>query len=252
MERRPGRAAGRLRLTTKASGWIFTAPRWRNCAPEISFIPAPARARTSSRRRARRTRTTMTSRFIPAPAATKYRAIADQSANRKFSPGVFAFPMAKRFHSRMEISANKDLWPEKILAILWSGGSDDVPAYQLACVVDDAAMQITEVVRGADLLLSTARQILLYRALGLPPPDFFHCDLMLDEHGERLAKRHDALSLRTLREPGVSPGELRRAGRREIRFARIKFQKSACEKFHDKALFYSLARNCFIRLNLCR
>jgi glutamyl/glutaminyl-tRNA synthetase len=58
---------------------------------------------------------------------------------------------------------------------------DGVPAYQLACVVDDAAMGITEVVRGADLLVSTARQLLLYRALGLPPPEFFHCALMLDE-----------------------------------------------------------------------
>ena len=88
---------------------------------------------------------------------------------------------------------------------------DDVPAYQLACVVDDAAMQITEVVRGADLLVSTARQLLLYRALNLPPPDFFHCALMLDENGQRLAKRHDALSLRTLREKGNSPEKLRRA-----------------------------------------
>ena len=87
---------------------------------------------------------------------------------------------------------------------------DDVPAYQLACVVDDAAMQITEVVRGADLLLSTARQILLYRALGLTPPAFYHCALMLDEKGKRLAKRHDALSLRTLRERGESPESLRR------------------------------------------
>ena len=71
-------------------------------------------------------------------------------------------------------------------------------------------MQITEVVRGADLLVSTARQILLYRALGLPPPDFFHCALMLDDHGERLAKRHDALSLRTLRERGETPESLRK------------------------------------------
>ena len=68
---------------------------------------------------------------------------------------------------------------------------DGVPAYQLACVADDAAMKISEVVRGADLLVSTARQILLYRALGLTPPKFFHCALMLDEKGERLAKRHD-------------------------------------------------------------
>jgi glutamyl-tRNA synthetase len=86
---------------------------------------------------------------------------------------------------------------------------DDVPAYQLACVVDDAAMQVTEVVRGADLLVSTARQWLLYRALGLPAPQFFHCALMRDEKGQRLAKRHDALSLRALREQGKTPGKLR-------------------------------------------
>jgi glutamyl-tRNA synthetase len=86
---------------------------------------------------------------------------------------------------------------------------DDVPSYQLACVVDDAAMQITEVVRGADLLKSTARQLLLYRALGLEPPEFFHCPLMADDTGTRLAKRHDALSLRTLRESGAKPEDLR-------------------------------------------
>ena len=87
---------------------------------------------------------------------------------------------------------------------------DDLPSYQLACVVDDAAMEITEVVRGADLLKSTARQILLYRALEFQPPQFFHCPLMTDEAGVRLAKRHDALSLRTIRERGESPEALRR------------------------------------------
>lgn len=85
---------------------------------------------------------------------------------------------------------------------------DDVPAYQLAVVVDDAAMQITEVVRGADLLKSTARQLLLIRALGLPTPAYFHCDLVLDNGGMRLAKRHDALSLRALREHGHTPSEV--------------------------------------------
>lgn len=94
--------------------------------------------------------------------------------------------------------------------VVWR--QDDAPAYQLACVADDAAMQITEVVRGADLLKSTARQILLYRALGFSPPDFFHCPLMTDAAGVRLAKRHDTLSLRTLRANGASPDELRRAG----------------------------------------
>jgi glutamyl-tRNA synthetase len=93
--------------------------------------------------------------------------------------------------------------------IVWR--PDGVPAYQLACVVDDAAMRISEVVRGADLLLSTARQILLYRALGLPVPDFFHCDLMCDAQGVRLAKRHDVLSLRTLRGQGITAEQLRQA-----------------------------------------
>ena len=85
---------------------------------------------------------------------------------------------------------------------------DDVPSYQLACAVDDAAMGITEVVRGDDLIKSTFRQLLVYRALGLRAPRFFHCPLMLDDHGERLAKRHDALSLRTLRAQGVTPAEI--------------------------------------------
>jgi glutamyl/glutaminyl-tRNA synthetase len=85
----------------------------------------------------------------------------------------------------------------------------DVPSYQLACAVDDAAMQITDVVRGADLLASTARQLLLYRALGWTPPQFCHCPLMKDEAGVRLAKRHDALSLRRLREAGKTPASLR-------------------------------------------
>jgi glutamyl-tRNA synthetase len=86
---------------------------------------------------------------------------------------------------------------------------DDVPAYQLACVVDDAAMRITEVVRGADLLVSTARQLLLYRALGWWAPRYFHCKLMLDEQGQRLAKRHNALSLRHLRLQGETPAGIR-------------------------------------------
>src|SRR5262249_13772487 len=69
---------------------------------------------------------------------------------------------------------------------------DDVPAYQLAVVIDDDAMRMTEVVRGADLLRSTARQLLIAEALGIVPPAYYHCDLLNDEHGQRLAKRHDA------------------------------------------------------------
>lgn len=85
---------------------------------------------------------------------------------------------------------------------------DDLPSYQLVAVVDDAAMRISEVVRGSDLLKSTARQILVARALGLSSPAWYHCDLLCDEQGQRLAKRHDALSVRTLREQGKQPAEL--------------------------------------------
>jgi glutamyl-tRNA synthetase len=93
--------------------------------------------------------------------------------------------------------------------VVWR--KDDIPAYQLAVAVDDAAMGITEVVRGADLLTSTFRQLLLYRALDLQPPAFYHCPLVTDESGRRLAKRDQSLSLRTLRERGADPAELRRS-----------------------------------------
>ena len=85
---------------------------------------------------------------------------------------------------------------------------DNLPSYQLACAVDDAEMGITEVVRGADLIKSTFRQLLLLRALGSPAPAYHHCELVTDTRGERLAKRHDALSLRTLREQGLTPGQV--------------------------------------------
>ncbi|HVR34398.1 MAG TPA: tRNA glutamyl-Q(34) synthetase GluQRS [Methylomirabilota bacterium] len=92
--------------------------------------------------------------------------------------------------------------------VVWR--QDGLPSYQLAVTVDDAAMRITEVVRGADLLRSTARQLLLYQALGWQAPAFHHCPLLTDERGVRLAKRHDALSLRQLRESGAAPEDLRR------------------------------------------
>jgi glutamyl-tRNA synthetase len=91
--------------------------------------------------------------------------------------------------------------------VVWR--KDDTPAYQLAVVVDDAAMQITEVVRGADLLTSTFRQLLLYEALALEAPRFYHAPLVLDSLGQRLAKRHASLSLRALRAAGKTPEELR-------------------------------------------
>ncbi|MBM4063618.1 MAG: tRNA glutamyl-Q(34) synthetase GluQRS, partial [Planctomycetes bacterium] len=81
---------------------------------------------------------------------------------------------------------------------------DGGPAYQLAVVVDDAAMGITEVLRADDLLPSTPRQLLLYRALGLCEPTFVHVPLVVGGDGLRLAKRHGDTSLRHLRAQGVT------------------------------------------------
>lgn len=79
----------------------------------------------------------------------------------------------------------------------------DVPAYQLAVVVDDAAAGVTEVIRGDDLLTSTPRQLLVYRALGLTAPEFAHVPLVVGEDGRRLAKRHGDTRLSALRAAGV-------------------------------------------------
>jgi glutamyl/glutaminyl-tRNA synthetase len=86
---------------------------------------------------------------------------------------------------------------------------DGFPSYELAVVADDHAMRISDVVRGEDLLTSTARQFLLYEALGWRAPAFYHCPLLRDDAGQRLAKRTGALALRALREQGRTPDELR-------------------------------------------
>ena len=115
--------------------------------------------------------------------------------------------------------------PQKFIAgqdfsdfLVWR--RDDVTAYQLAVVVDDEAMHITEVVRGADLLRSTARQLLLMEALGYSTPAYFHCPLLRDEENRRLAKRHDSLSLRQLRKEGADPAALLKQFAQELEWNR--------------------------------
>jgi len=83
--------------------------------------------------------------------------------------------------------------------------ADGAWAYQLAVVVDDAAMRIDQVLRGADLLDSTPRQILLQRALGRPTPEYAHVPLILGPGGAKLSKRDGAPDLSALREAGVDP-----------------------------------------------
>lgn len=81
---------------------------------------------------------------------------------------------------------------------------DGTPAYQLAVVADDAAMGVDCVIRGDDLLSSTPRQLLLYRALGLPGPRFLHLPLVVGLDGKRLAKRHGESRIAQFRDRGVS------------------------------------------------
>jgi glutamyl-tRNA synthetase len=86
--------------------------------------------------------------------------------------------------------------------------SDGVFAYQFSVVIDDALMQINQVVRGRDLLSSTARQILLFEALGFPLPTFAHVPLVRDEHGHRLAKRLQSEGLAPLQVQGLTPEQI--------------------------------------------
>lgn len=92
--------------------------------------------------------------------------------------------------------------------VVWR--NDGTPSYQLAVTVDDALMEITEVIRGEDLLISTARQLLLYQALERPAPSFYHCELVADSSGRRLAKRVASLSLHALRASGITANDLPR------------------------------------------
>ncbi|CAG7647462.1 tRNA glutamyl-Q(34) synthetase GluQRS [Paenibacillus allorhizosphaerae] len=86
--------------------------------------------------------------------------------------------------------------------------ADGMFGYQLAVVVDDAAMGVTHVVRGGDLLDSTPRQLWLYEALGLPAPAFAHVPLLLGEDGRKLSKRHGAVALRELQAAGAAPEQV--------------------------------------------
>ncbi|MDB4929813.1 MAG: glutamyl-Q-tRNA synthetase, partial [Myxococcaceae bacterium] len=87
--------------------------------------------------------------------------------------------------------------------------ADGVAAYQLAVVVDDVAMGVTEVVRGDDLLASTPRQLAVYEALGGAAPTWAHLPLVLGGDGERLAKRSGSMGIAALRERGVTASWLR-------------------------------------------
>lgn len=119
-----------------------------------------------------------------------------------------------------------------LVAGRYEGGVDDVvlqrndgvPAYNLAVVVDDAAQGVTHVLRGDDLLGSTPRQLLLQRLLGLPEPAYAHVPLVLAPSGERLAKRHGAVTLDDLGARGITPAQV---------LARLGASLGLCGRHHD-------------------
>lgn len=98
--------------------------------------------------------------------------------------------------------------PSKLGGDFLLGRSGGLPSYQLAVVCDDAAMGVTQVIRGDDLVSSTPRQILLDQALGRPVPRFGHVPLAITADGRRLAKRDQSIKLASLREQGVDPSAL--------------------------------------------
>lgn len=117
--------------------------------------------------------------------------------------GDFAGPLTFRDLRYGEICVNPDLLGDVVLA-----RKDIGTAYHLAVVVDDAFQQITHVTRGEDLLSSTHVHRLLQVLLELPEPVYFHHALVLDAAGQRLAKRNDAQSIKTLRDSGMTPAEV--------------------------------------------
>jgi len=112
-------------------------------------------------------------------------------------------PLSFRTNTGEEIPVQADLLGDVILA-----RKDIGTSYHLAVVIDDAAQGISLVTRGADLLDSTHIHRLLQSLLSLPEPLYHHHELICDDSGERLAKRHDSLALATLREQGLNPNEV--------------------------------------------
>jgi glutamyl-tRNA synthetase len=141
----------------------------------------------------------------PGTCRGRYASVEAARAASGRAPGIrfLVPPGVVNFHDRLHGPQSVDVGAQ--IGDFLIARRDGTPAYQLAVVVDDADASVTEVVRGDDLLASTARQWLLQRALGLPHPSWAHVPLVLDEGGRRLAKRERDLGLAELRERGVDP-----------------------------------------------
>jgi len=167
-------------LQPKPAVLNFIAPPCRNSGAAVSFTHAPVPGETSNRG-PRATPADDDEPLYPGHAAV-IRSPTSTPSHQHASTGAFTCRMARRFLSWMGTVVRRRSSRARTSATSWCGGTM-TSAYQLACVVDDAAMQLTEVVRGADLLKSTARQCCSNRALGRESPGFFHCPLMTTTRG---------------------------------------------------------------------
>ena len=109
--------------------------------------------------------------------------------------------------------------------------SDGVFSYNFVCVVDDAYQGVTQVCRGRDLLSSVARQNYLHQLLGSTPPNWVHVPLVLNQKGERLAKRDGAVTLAELGERGVNSAEILRLLSSSLGFAPVETASQFCQQF---------------------
>lgn len=151
-----------------------------------------------------------TPRYGPAQRAQSERLAAERrAAGRSCSWRVRFPPATLELHDRSGAALRVSV--EEEVGDLLVRRSDGLWAYHLAVVVDDAAMGISEVVRGADLWEATPAQVALQRALALPSPETWHVPLLLDAEGARIAKRSGGATLRALREGGADPARVRGA-----------------------------------------
>ncbi|CAN5601662.1 tRNA glutamyl-Q(34) synthetase GluQRS [soil metagenome] len=151
------------------------------------------------------------SAVYPGTCRGRFKSIAEAAAFAGKPPAIrFAVPEGAVVSFVDEFAGLRSFDVASTLGDFVIAKADGTPAYQLSVVVDDAAMGITHVVRGDDLIDSTPRQILLYRALGLEQhiPRHYHLPLVVGEDGRRLAKRHGDTRLAIYRELGVPPGRV--------------------------------------------
>lgn len=176
-----------------ARGWVFSSPLSRREIREAASAPhAPSGSGDELRFDA----------SLRPPPGERWR-FTDPAASYRFRTEPGAVEFADELAGPQRFDPSRECGDFAV----WT--REGVPAYQLAVVVDDALGGVSEVVRGDDLLASTARQILLQQALGLPRPRWWHLPLVADAAGKRLAKRDGSLSIAALRERGVSAAAIR-------------------------------------------